>query len=156
MFIWTNISAQNLKIYCTQQQHCHQISSSWIIKIFEYIVCRTKNITASNVLPLNTDRIHKYHPPKHSRAYYFSKSGNRIRKFRTQILTIDHKNCLKGNIDNTPDTHCQKSYHIVSKKNKFFFTYLILSIPWLIIVIRTILQLNLKGRRTLPIRCTRS
>ena len=73
----------DLKIYCTQQQHYHQINSSWIIKIFEYIVCRTKNITASNVLPLNTDTVHKYHPPKHSSAYYFSKSGNRIRKVRT-------------------------------------------------------------------------
>ena len=74
----------------------------------------------------DTHIIHKYNPPKHGRAYYFSKSGNQIRKVR--IFSIDLEKCSKEKFDETTDTSCQNSYHIVSKKVLFIFV--VLPISW--------------------------
>ena len=108
-------------LYSSTKLSPDQRPSPCIVKLLEYIVCEIKSITASNVPPLETRTIHKYNPPKYGRAYYFSKSGNQIRKVRS--FSIDLEKGPKENFDDTPDTHCQKSYPIVSKKG---VTYLFL------------------------------
>ena len=94
-------------LYSSTNLSPDQWPSPCIVKLLEYIVREIKNITASNVPPIETLTIHKYNPSKYGRAYYFSKSGNQIHKVR--LFSIDLGKGPKENFDNIPNTHCQKS-----------------------------------------------
>ena len=96
-------------LYSSTKLSPDQRPSPCIVKLLEYIVCEIKNITASNVPPLETHTIHKYNPPqiqstKIWQNIHFSKSGNQIRKVRS--FSIDLEKGPKENFDDTRDTHC--------------------------------------------------
>lgn len=88
--------------------------SELIINFLQYLMERIKAIHVPDPNPTEIEEIFNSYDPRTGTAYYFTESGNQIRKMPTYQADLEKNKNKKNNGTATSDGECRKKYPLVS------------------------------------------